>query len=56
MLVNKMTLKDSFDQWQESTLKKSLDRFQERKPRFETSAGIELPRVALPANLDSRSG
>jgi methylmalonyl-CoA mutase N-terminal domain/subunit len=43
-----MTLKDSFQKWQDSTLKKSLDKFPERKPRFETSSGIELPRVALP--------
>jgi len=43
-----MTLKDSFQKWQETTLKKSLDKFSERRPRFETSAGIEVPRVAMP--------
>ena len=45
-----MTLKDSFHEWQDTTLKKSLAKIGERKPRFETSAGIEVPRVALPVN------
>ena len=43
-----MTLQDQYNKWKESTLKRSLDRFKERKERFETSAGIEVPRVALP--------
>jgi methylmalonyl-CoA mutase, N-terminal domain len=43
-----MTLNDQYNKWKENTLKKSLDKFKERKARFETSAGIELPRVALP--------
>ncbi len=48
-----MTLKDEFKRWQETALKKSLDKYPERKPRFETSSGVELPRVALPAGLDT---
>jgi methylmalonyl-CoA mutase N-terminal domain/subunit len=51
-----MTLKDSFNKWQETTLKRSLDRFQERKPHFETSAGIEIPRLALPSDMETRQG
>jgi len=43
-----MPLKDSFLKWQETTLKKTLEKFKERKTRFETSAGVEVPRVALP--------
>ena len=43
-----MTLKDSFRKWQETTLKKSLDKFKERRERFEASSGIEIPRVSLP--------
>jgi methylmalonyl-CoA mutase N-terminal domain/subunit len=43
-----MTIKDAFQKWQESTLKKSLDKFKERKEKFETSAGVEIPRVAVP--------
>jgi methylmalonyl-CoA mutase N-terminal domain/subunit len=51
----KMTLKDSFLKWQETTLKKTLEKFSERKTRFETSAGVEVPRVALPG-LDTPRG
>jgi methylmalonyl-CoA mutase N-terminal domain/subunit len=43
-----MTLNDQYNKWKETTLKKSLDRFKERKEDFETSAGIDVPRVALP--------
>ncbi len=43
-----MTLNDQYNKWKASTLKKSLEKFKERKMRFETSAGIEVPRVALP--------
>ncbi len=51
-----MTLNDQYNKWKETTLKKSLDRFKERKERFETSAGIEVPRVAMPAEVDSTAG
>ena len=50
-----MTLNDQYNKWKESTLKKSLGKFKERKERFETSAGIEIPRVALPDNGASTS-
>src|SRR5574341_1822782 len=43
-----MTIQDQKKKWQETTLKKSLDKFKERKERFETSSGIEVPRVASP--------
>ena len=47
-----MTVHDQYTKWKETTLKKSLDKFQERKLRFETSAGIELPPLALPEDND----
>jgi methylmalonyl-CoA mutase, N-terminal domain len=47
-----MTIQEQYKKWQENTLKKSLDKFKERKERFETSAGIEVPRVALPGRDD----
>jgi len=47
-----MTVHDQYTKWKETTLKKSLGKFQERKPRFETSAGIELPPLALPEDND----
>ena len=43
-------IQDQYNKWKETTLKKSLDRFKERKERFETSAGIEVPCVALPVD------
>jgi methylmalonyl-CoA mutase N-terminal domain/subunit len=43
-----MTINDQYNKWKETTLKKSLEKFKERKERFETSAGIEVQRVALP--------
>jgi methylmalonyl-CoA mutase N-terminal domain/subunit len=43
-----MTINDQYRKWKETTLKKSLEKTPERKPRFETSSGIEVPRVALP--------
>ncbi len=47
-----MTIHDQYQKWQENTLKKSLDRFKERRERFETSSGIEVPRVSLPSQPD----
>ncbi|MFZ5910379.1 MAG: acyl-CoA mutase large subunit family protein [Chloroflexota bacterium] len=48
-----MTINDQYNKWKETTLKKSLDRFPERKARFETSSGIELPCLGLPGGLDT---
>jgi methylmalonyl-CoA mutase N-terminal domain/subunit len=50
-----MTLNDQYNKWKESTLKKSLDKFKERKERFEYSSGFEVPRLALPSQADSVS-
>ncbi|MBU4225822.1 MAG: methylmalonyl-CoA mutase family protein [Chloroflexi bacterium] len=47
-----MSLHLEFERWERETLKPVLDKFPERKPKFETSSGIELPRVALPADPD----
>lgn len=51
-----MTLREQYQKWQENTLKKSLERFKERKEHFETSSGIEIPRLALPANEEASPG
>ncbi|NWF64454.1 MAG: methylmalonyl-CoA mutase, partial [Chloroflexi bacterium] len=48
-----MTSSDRFNQWKETTLKKSLEKFKERKERFEFSSGIEVPRLATPPEPDS---
>jgi len=47
-----MTFNDRYKKWQENTLKKSLDKFKERKECFKTGAGIEIPRLALPVDED----
>ncbi len=48
-----MNLQAQYNKWKETTLKKSLDKTPERKTRFETTAGIELPRLSLPVEADS---
>src|SRR3989304_3123084 len=48
-----LNLYEQYNKWKESTLKKSLEKFKERKERFETLAGIEVPRVALPLGFDT---
>src|SRR5512146_289050 len=48
-----MSLQDQYTRWKETTLKKSTDRFPERKPKFATSSGIELPPVLPPATDNS---
>ncbi|MBN8580815.1 MAG: methylmalonyl-CoA mutase family protein [Anaerolineae bacterium] len=45
-----MTLSEQFNKWKETTLKKSLEKFKERRERFELSSGIEVPRLAMPGN------
>src|SRR5690349_5337651 len=47
-----MTLNEQYKKWQETTLKKSLDKFKERKERFEASSGIEVPRLSIPVDDD----
>jgi methylmalonyl-CoA mutase N-terminal domain/subunit len=45
-----MSLQEESARWQKETVDPSVKRFPERKDRFETSSGIELPRLALPAD------
>ena len=47
-----MTHQTEYLRWKESVHKKSVDRFPERKNRFETSSGIELPPVFVPGDDD----
>ena len=43
-----MSLKESLLRWTKQILEPSLAKFPERRERFTTSSGTELPRVALP--------
>jgi methylmalonyl-CoA mutase N-terminal domain/subunit len=45
-----MSIKEQFLRWQKETLEPSIKKFAERKPRFETSSGSELPRTSLPSD------
>ncbi len=47
-----MSIQDEHARWKSKTLDPSLARFPERKARFETSSGFELPLVPLPAGDD----
>lgn len=51
-----MTIRQQYNRWKDSTQKKFLDKSPERKTRFETSAGIEVSRVALAVDEDPGYG
>jgi methylmalonyl-CoA mutase N-terminal domain/subunit len=50
-----MNLKDELKRWQETILQKTLDRFPERRDKFETTSGIPIPRLGLPSEPASPS-
>ncbi|MDK2980816.1 MAG: methylmalonyl-CoA mutase, N-terminal domain [Chloroflexota bacterium] len=45
-------IENKYQQWQEDTLKPVIGKYPERKAEFETTSGIEVPRVALPRETD----
>ena len=47
-----MSIQDEKIRWEKTTLKKVLDKRSERKESFETTSGIEVERVFLPAAED----
>ncbi|MGE5072241.1 MAG: methylmalonyl-CoA mutase [Anaerolineae bacterium] len=47
-----MNIQEEYSRWKSKTLEPSLKRFPERKPHFETSSGIEMPVLELPADGD----
>lgn len=47
-----MSLHEAYERWKRELLTPLLNRFPERKPRFETSSGIEMPRFLLPPDPD----
>ncbi|MBF0493022.1 MAG: methylmalonyl-CoA mutase family protein [Deltaproteobacteria bacterium] len=49
-------LKNSFENWKNTTLAKSLSRDPEMKTRFENSSGIEVERLYLPEDEDPDYG
>ena len=47
-----MTIQEQYSRWKESTYKKSVDKFPERRANFQTSSGIEIPPVQSPRQDD----
>ena len=47
-----MSLESERKRWEDETLRPVTDRFPERKPEFQTSSGIPLPRVLTPPDDD----
>jgi len=47
-----MSIQNRYKRWEEDCLKPALAKYPERKPKFETTSGIELPRLALPPDPD----
>jgi methylmalonyl-CoA mutase N-terminal domain/subunit len=50
-----MTFKEELNRWSETTLKKTLDRFPERRNEFITSSDIQIPRLGFPPEPASPS-
>ena len=49
------SLQDARNRWEQTTLKRTLERSPERKPSFQTSSGIEVERVYLPPDGDAQT-
>ena len=47
-----MTIKQEYKRWRENIYKKSTARYPERKDRFATSSGIEIPEISIPTKSD----
>ncbi len=47
---DKNSCQEKFKDWQEKSVKKTLDRFPERQEKFETSSGISIERLYSPAD------
>jgi methylmalonyl-CoA mutase N-terminal domain/subunit len=48
-----MVLENEFSRWKKQTLEPALEHFPERKPDFQTTSGIPIPRVLTPADEDA---
>ncbi len=47
-----MSVDPRYKEWEDKVLSKVLARFPERKKEFKTSGGLELPRLAIPDEID----
>jgi methylmalonyl-CoA mutase N-terminal domain/subunit len=51
-MKSKINVKDAYVRWEETTLKKTLDRSPERKESFKTTSDIVLKRVYIPLAIE----
>jgi len=48
-----MSIQEEYTRWKEKVYMKTIARYPERKPRFETSSEIEIPELVLPTCIDT---
>ncbi|MBE0610729.1 MAG: methylmalonyl-CoA mutase family protein [Dehalococcoidia bacterium] len=53
--MSRESVRQKVQEWEEQVIAKTLAKFPERKPKFETTAGIEVKRVFSPADVDERA-
>jgi len=46
------SIKEEFERWEKTTLKKTLSKAPEREPSFKTTSHIELKRLYTPLDVD----
>ena len=51
-MSEKKKLTDALQNWEENDLKRTLDRFPERKEKFTTGSGMDIDRVSIPESGD----
>ncbi len=53
--MSRDAIRKKVQEWEERVIAKTLAKFPERKPKFETTAGIEVKRVFSPADVDGEA-
>jgi len=53
--MSRESIRQQVQAWEEKVISKTLAKFPERKPRFETTAGIEVKRLFSPADADGEA-
>jgi methylmalonyl-CoA mutase N-terminal domain/subunit len=50
--MSRETIRKTIEEWEKGVLAKTLAKFPERRPRFETSSGAEMKRLFSPTDVD----
>ncbi len=48
-----MSIRKEYTRWKEKNYQKAISKYPERKNRFETSSGIEIPELVFPADVET---